>query len=102
MSRDVLIERLLGDRSFRVGCLVACHRGAREIEVGLLQIPVLLGLPEVGPGLPHLLVDLGRRDLREELAGGDLVADVHVPLQDVAAGPGVDDRVLNGLGRGGQ
>src|SRR3989475_8417520 len=52
--------------------------------------------------LPQLLVDLGRGDLRQELARFYVVPDVHVPLTEVPAGAGVDDRVLNGLGRGGQ
>ncbi len=102
IRRYALIDDQLGDRLFRIGRLVARHRGPREIEVGLLQIQVLLGLPEVGFGLPQLLVDLGRRDLGQELARRHVVPDVHVPLAEVPAGAGVDDRVLNGLGRGGQ
>ena len=99
---DALIDRLLGDGAFRVGRLVTPHRGPREIKVGLLQIQVPLGLPKVGFALPQLLVDLGRSDLRQELACLHGVPDVYVPLAEVPAGAGVDDRVLTGLGRGGQ
>jgi len=55
---------------------------------------------EVGFHLPQLLVDLGRCDLRQELARLHVVPDVHISLAEVPAGAGVDDRVLNGLGRG--
>ena len=59
MRRDALIQSLLGHRAFRIGRLVARHRDLRQIEVGLLQIPIPLRLLEIGPGLPELLLDLG-------------------------------------------
>src|SRR5881396_373585 len=97
MRRNVLIEQLLGDRPFRVRRLVTRHGCAREIEIGLLHIQVLLGLLEISVGLLQLLVDLRRLYLCQKLARRHLVADVHVSLSDIAAGPGIDDRVLNGL-----
>src|SRR4029450_11924465 len=66
------------------------------------QIEGLLKLQEIGFGLPQLRVDLGRFNLREELAGLDAGPDVDIALLEIPAGPAVNDRVLNGLGRGRQ
>ena len=53
-------------------------------------------------GLLQLLVDLRRLYLRQKLARRHPIADVHVSLSEIAARPRIDNRVLNGLGRGGQ
>ncbi len=43
-------------------------------------------LLQIGFGLEHLLVELGRFDLGHRLAGCDAVADVHQAAFDVAVG----------------
>ena len=58
MRGDVLIDGLLGDRSFRVCRLVTRQRCARKNQIGLLQIQVFLGLLEISMGLLQLLIDL--------------------------------------------
>ena len=91
MRGNVLIEHLLGDRPFRVRRLVTCHGCAREIEIGLLDLQVLLGLLEISLGLLQLLVDLRRLYLRQKLARRHPIADVHVSLSEIAAGPRIDN-----------
>ena len=82
-GRDALIDGFLRDRVFGIGRLIARHRHARQIEVGLLQLQHLLGLVQVGTRLTKLLVDLGRRDFGQELTGLDVIADVGVALAEV-------------------
>ena len=100
--RNVLIDQLDGDRLFGVGSHVPIHRHLRQVAGGSLQIQVLLRLQEIGSGLPQLRIDFRRFNLREELAGLHVVADIHVAPLEIPAGSGVDDGVLNGLSRGRQ
>jgi hypothetical protein len=55
-----------------------------------------------GPGLGQLLVDLGRVDLGQEFSGLHVAADVVGPAHQVAAGAGVDRRILERQQRSGQ
>ena len=85
------IGLLLGDGVQLEEILIALGGGVGEVEVGL-------GALEVGARDLQLFVELRGLDGGHELALGDVRADVHEPLLEVAAGAGVDGRVVVGLG----
>src|SRR6266850_570980 len=78
--------------------------GVRLAEVGL-RLGVAgaslrerrAGLGQRGARLAELLVELGRVDLGQHLAGRDGSADIDVALADVAVGAGVDRGLLDRL-----
>jgi hypothetical protein len=86
---------LLGDGVQLEEILIALGGGVGEVEVGLRAL-------EVGARDLQLFVELGGLDGGHELALGDVLADVHEPLLEVAAGAGVDGRVVVGLGVAGE
>ena len=59
-----------------------------EIRVGLRLLNRRLQLNELPLGLFELLIEIGGRDRREDLALGHMRADILVPGGDIAAGAG--------------
>ncbi len=53
-------------------------------------------------GLVELLIDVRRGDRGQQLSGPHVIADVDVQAGDVAAGAGVDDRLLKRAGAAGE
>ena len=56
----------------------------------LILLPRLISLLQTVLKLGDLVLDLGRGDLGEELAGLDVIADIDIALQHIAAGAPVD------------
>ena len=94
-TADGDIGLLLGDGVALEEILITVGGGVGEVEIGLCALEV--GLCDL-----ELLVEFGGFDGGHELAGGDLLAEVDEPLLYVAAGAGIDGRVVEGLRVAGQ
>ncbi len=91
-----VVEFLLRDRIALAQLLRAIERGLRQSQRGLHLLALRHGLRE-------FLVDLGRVELGEHLAGLHVRADIGVPAAHVAAGARVDRRLhvaAQGAGQG--
>ncbi len=75
------------------------QQAAPALGGGRGEALVGLGGGQVGAGLQHLLVEVGRVDVGQHLAGLHLGADVDVPALQIAADPGVDRGGVVGLRR---
>ena len=86
LTRDCVLGQQAGPaRGGGLGELAVGHRGG-----------------QIGPGLGQLLVEFGRVDVGQHLARLHLGADVLVPGLEIAADPGVDLGVVEGLDVAGQ
>ena len=85
-----LIEILLRDGVGRDQALAALEGRVREDRIGF-------GAGEIGFGLHDLLVEIGRVDFSEKLAGFDVRADVGPPILHVAADAGIYLRLRIGF-----
>ena len=68
----------------------------------LILVPRRVSLLQTILILRDLVLDLGRSDLREELPGLDVIADIDIALQHIAAGAGINICRLEAERRGGQ
>jgi len=78
-----LIHFLLGNAVEFQQVLVASGSDARQIQVGLR---LRLG----GFSLAQLLIELGRLNLRQELARRHVGADIHLPALDISVSARID------------
>ena len=85
--------------------------GARELDRRFELLDRGLGLFEVRVRLAELLIDFGRLDLRHQLSGSDVPAEIDQPGFQVAIGAREDRgfdhglqvaREIDGIGRGGE
>ena len=81
----LLVVRLLRDDRLPDERMITPRRHGRELGIRLR-------IGEVGLGLHELLIEIGRVDVREDVAALHLGADVLVPSGDVAAGARVNGR----------
>ena len=74
-----------GDPTFLQQRIVAVPVDLGEVALGLGLLQRRFQLCERAFGLRDLMIELGRRDLYQQISGFDLAADIDVALGDVAA-----------------
>jgi len=79
--------------------LVAVPRHLRQIAVGHCLLQARSQLGERALRLRDLMFDLRCRDLHQQVSGFDPVADIDGALGDIAAGPGIEIGLREGLRR---
>src|ERR1700722_827788 len=92
---DGLIGLLVRNRIGLKQMLPARSRGIRQLEIRL-------GILQIGPCLPQLLVEFRGFNRGQELASFYASSDVYVPVLNVAARPRVDGGVTEGCRTPGQ
>jgi hypothetical protein len=81
-------------RLFLSGFLITDTGGLKQfcpaVGADLGQSEAGIGLVQLGLGLEECLIHFRRLDFREHLAVGYLIADVHKPIFQITAGPGMN------------